>query len=206
MLNRNTYSSQHFDKSTAQKFRDRLAEVLEEPDKVKIELDLLNDLLKERAVQYRRSLQESLTVLFNQVSPRSSRPRRFDFGDDPEIKEENRDIITRLTQGDITTDLGSKIAINPRHTSYSAGDIRELEGYKELHNIAQQADVAITVRGLTAGEKDPPAVLFDALKSYAEGESDSKYGYPDLSPPPVVETSAADKAAFSTLPARRYTM
>ena len=172
------------------KIRDLVNAALEDSRRDKIQLDMLDKAFDHVATVLPKHMERAYEALSNRTKSRG--------GDDP-----NPLVITALTLAD-KNDKGdepyspanrAKVVIDPNYAQFNAQQIRELPGYKRLHEIARDLDVAVSVSGLLASEEGrggQPAVTFNAMKGYYEG-ADSMY--PEL-PPRLVKFDKATARDF----------
>ncbi len=108
-----------------------------------------------------------------------------------------------LASGAIGLTSAMQLRINPKYIDLQPQDIVDMQGYKDIHAAAKEADVAVRVSGLTKEEKVMPQIVLDITKTYEEGREASTYGYPDKPPLLTYEAPYESRAVPFRIPAVR---
>lgn len=180
--------SDDFAMKVAKVMRDFARAALEDPRKQQADLDILDGMLSYRASE-----------LFTDVLRCTGRM----YSDALAVMPGERNMLINKALVDKTFNpvIAQGININTAFTDFYGFQIKELPGYIKLHEAAKAMDVAINVAGLTAEEKRAgvPRIVINVLKSYEEGEEDTKYGYPYPADEPEEEEVPAAAASRRSL-------
>lgn len=114
--------------------------------------------------------------------------------DDPE--DQNEAITEALVRGEINPLFHMSLQLNADYLrGVTSAELTALAGYKKIHKVAQEMDVAVNLRNvLCEGEVATgrtPFMEVNVAMTYEEGAMQSTYGYPQLE---AEEAKAEEKA------------